>query len=220
MIKRLLYMFLVANLAFGSQVYAADVTGWDELEPELKLDRLRLVKLQAGLSLQNKRDLVYLRDAMRLRAAGQGSEELTDRERQAIASLAASNVDAEPILREMVEIDRLKRENGNRLVESLDGRRISLAGYMLPTEYSGDKVVEFMLVADDGACIHTPVPPMNQLVHVRFEEAFESQGLFTPVVVSGVINTNASKQTINYSDGVLDVAVGYSMQASEVVLYE
>ena len=213
-------MFLVANLAFGSQAYAGDITGWDELEPELKLDRLRLVKLQAGLSMQNKRDLVYLRDAMRLRAAGQGSEELTSRERQAISSLASSGVDAEPILLEMVELDRLKRENGNRLVESLDGQRISLAGYMLPTEFSGDKVVEFMLVAEDGACIHTPVPPMNQLVHVRFDEAFESQGLFTPVVVSGVINTHVSKQTVNYSDGVLDVAVGYSMQASEVVLYE
>jgi hypothetical protein len=77
-------------------------------------------------------------------------------------------------------------------------------------------------VAEDGACVHTPVPPLNQLIYVTSDEALEIEGLFTPVVVSGVISTSASgsQQSISYSDGVVDVLVGYTMVASRVEAYE
>ena len=71
------------------------------------------------------------------------------------------------MLRDISEFNRLKQANRGRLVEELNGKQVRIAGYLLPTEFSGDRVVEFLLVPTAGACVHTPPPPLNQLVHVR-----------------------------------------------------
>jgi len=174
----------------------------------------------SGASLQNRRDLFYLRNLVRQRSKGLESEEVSARERQAIASLEAGGLDAEGIIREMTRIERLRRANEKKLVEAFNGRQIQIAGYLLPIEFSDDKVVEFLLVAEDGACVHTPVPPLNQLIHVTSDEMFEIEGPFTPVVVSGVISTSSSHKSITYSDGVMDIVAGYSIVASRVEAYE
>ena len=75
-------------------------------------------------------------------------------------------------------------------------------------------------MAEDGTCVHNPVPPLNQLIQVTSDEAFEIEGLFTPVVVSGVISTSSSHQSIACSDGVLDTVAGYNIVASRVEAYE
>jgi len=214
------YLLAVFLLAFSAAGMTEEKTSWEDLSPKLELPRFRLAAVVPGTSLQNRRDLFYLRNLVWQRGMGQESEEMTDREKQAIASLETGGFDAEGIIREMTERDRLRRANDNKLVEALDGRRIQIAGYLLPIEFSGDKVVEFLLVAEDGACVHTPVPPLNQLIHVTSNEAFEIEGLFTPVVVSGVISTSSSQQSISYSDGVVDVVAGYSMLASRVEAFE
>ena len=225
MIKRFLfpqYMLAVFLLTFSTAGMTAEKTSWADLSPKLELPLNRLSAMVSGASLQHRRDLFYLRNLVRQRGAGQASEEMSHREMQAMASLEAGGFDAEGIVREMKEMDRLRRVNDGKLVEALDGRRIQIAGYLLPIEYSRDKVVEFLLVAEDGACVHTPVPPLNQLIYVTSDEALEIEGLFTPVVVSGFISTSAggSQQSISYSDGVVDVLVGYTMVASRVEVYE
>jgi len=214
-------MLAVFLLTFSATGMTAEKTSWADLSPKLELPENRLAAMVSGVSLQHRRDLFYLRNLVRQRGAGQGSEEMSHREMQAMASLQAGGFDAEGIVREMKEMDRLRRVNDGKLVESLDGRRIQIAGYLLPIEYSRDKVVEFLLVAEDGACVHTPVPPLNQLIHVTSDEAFEIEGLFMPVVVSGVISTGGDhQQSISYSDGVVDVRVGYNMVASKVEAYQ
>ena len=210
-------MFL---LAFSTAGMTAKKTSWDDLSPELELPKGQMASIVSRASLQNRRHLFYLSNLVRQRSRGQETEEVSTREQQAIASLEAGGFDAEGIVRDMTRVEQLRRANENKLVEALNGRRIQIAGYLLPIEFSGDKVVEFLLVADDGACVHTPVPPLNQLIHVTPDEAFEIEGLFTPVVVSGVISTSSSHQSIAYSDGVVDVVAGYNMVASKVEAYE
>ncbi len=48
----------------------------------------------------------------------------------------------------------------------LDGSRIRLPGYVVPLEQAHGTVKEFLLVPYVGACIHSPPPPANQIVHV------------------------------------------------------
>jgi len=48
----------------------------------------------------------------------------------------------------------------------LDGANIRLPGYVVPLEQSRGEVKEFLLVPYFGACIHSPPPPANQIVHV------------------------------------------------------
>ena len=48
-----------------------------------------------------------------------------------------------------------------------DGKRVRIPGFVVPLEDNKDRVSEFLLVPYVGACIHTPPPPPNQIVHVR-----------------------------------------------------
>lgn len=55
----------------------------------------------------------------------------------------------------------------SELLRQLDGRIVRLPGYIVPLDDFADAVTEFLLVPYFGACIHTPPPPPNQMVHVR-----------------------------------------------------
>ena len=48
----------------------------------------------------------------------------------------------------------------------MDGRKVRLPGYVVPLEENKAGLSEFLLVPYFGACIHTPPPPANQIVHV------------------------------------------------------
>jgi uncharacterized protein len=48
----------------------------------------------------------------------------------------------------------------------LNGANIRLPGYVVPIEQSRGTVKEFLLVPYFGACVHSPPPPANQIVHV------------------------------------------------------
>jgi hypothetical protein len=57
-------------------------------------------------------------------------------------------------------------------VKVLDGALIQLEGYAVPLEDdSSREATEFLLVSSAGACIHTPPPPPNQIIHVKMNPA-------------------------------------------------
>lgn len=61
---------------------------------------------------------------------------------------------------------------------------VRLPGFVVPLERTGNKVREFLLVPYFGACIHTPPPPANQIVHVYVDKAWEMKTM-DPIWVSG-----------------------------------
>jgi len=54
---------------------------------------------------------------------------------------------------------------------TLEGVKIRLAGFVIPLEKSGEKVTEFLVVPYFGACIHSPPPPANQIIHATIKRA-------------------------------------------------
>lgn len=52
------------------------------------------------------------------------------------------------------------------IVESIDGEQISIPGFVVPLDGDDKMITEFLLVPYFGACIHTPPPPSNQMIHV------------------------------------------------------
>ena len=105
--------------------------------------------------------------------------------------------------------------------EALDGRPVRIPGYLLPLEFEGDKVREFLLVPYVGACIHTPPPPPNQIVHVRAEQAYATDGgLYTPVWVNGVMKVERGQANLDFVDGTSDIPTAYTLEASSVEPYE
>ena len=203
-------------LTLTQPVFAVETIGWETLVPPIdeSLDPYPQLTEDQQDSLY---DLWMVRERRKL---GSNSEDLDRLEKEASDNLAADGLDAVQIMKELDEFLALLEANKTRLVDSLDGKDVRIPGYVLPTEYSGDEVVEFLLVPYVGACIHTPAPPLNQLVQVRVEEGFTSEGMFAPVWVTGRMQTAMSTQSLFLVDGSMDVESGYKIDASDIVPYE
>lgn len=53
-----------------------------------------------------------------------------------------------------------------KVTEKYNGETVRIPGYIVPLEYDGSKIKQFLLVPYVGACIHVPPPPANQLIYV------------------------------------------------------
>ncbi|GAL16908.1 hypothetical protein JCM19235_5457 [Vibrio maritimus] len=76
--------------------------------------------------------------------------------------------------------------------------------------------VKFLLVPTAGACIHTPPPPPNQMAIVDFKEGFSLASLYTPVTVTGHLQTGNTSAEVGLSDGSIDVTIGYELDAESI----
>ena len=57
------------------------------------------------------------------------------------------------------------------IIDRLQTVTVKTAGFMVPLEDQLENVSEFLLVPYEGACIHTPPPPPNQMIHVKMKNA-------------------------------------------------
>jgi hypothetical protein len=71
---------------------------------------------------------------------------------------------------------------------SLAGARIRLPGFAIPLEVKGDKVTEFLLVPYFGACIHSPPPPANQIIHAVSARPLKGMRSMDALWVSGTVS--------------------------------
>lgn len=100
------------------------------------------------------------------------------------------------------------------------GKTVRLPGYLLPLELVDQKAVEFLLVPTVGACIHTPPPPANQMVFVRYAEGFEVDELYKPVWISGEMRAQSRTQALYLVDGQADIETTYLVNALSVEVYD
>lgn len=139
---------------------------------------------------------------------------------EALVSLKEGNIDIDGLLARRAEITEKRRLQAVTTNDELDGKHIRIPGFLLPLEYSENKkVVEFLLVPWVGACIHTPPPPPNQIVHVKLDKGFEVESMYTAVRVSGNIAIENNSPALNYVDGVKNINVGYAITSANVTLY-
>ncbi len=207
---------ILLSLFLAAAAGAVERIGWEDLapvweEPDDPLEALSLEQQDALL------DIFWVRN---LKDAGNTSDELAVREDKARQTLIAAGVDVDALVAKIETLQELYAAQDQVLVEELDGKEVQIPGFALPLEFSGTLMTEFLLVPYVGACIHTPPPPANQIVHVRADAGYESEGLFTPVWVTGRISTTPSSQSLSFVDGSSDVDVGYALRASEIEPYE
>lgn len=190
--------------------------GWQDLAPKPSVADNPFAKLTRDQRLALA-DIASLRDR---KARGEPISEL-DLADQEFASrrLRLAGVDVDGMLAMRQQIVEQRRAQARAVNPALDGQLVQIPGYMLPLEYTGKLVSEFLLVPWVGACIHTPPPPPNQIVHVRTDRPVAYQGLFQPVRVTGRMAVSASKQAVFVVDGSAAVDVGYVLRASRVEPY-
>ena len=138
-----------------------------------------------------------------------------------MSTLKAEKIDVDGLIARREEITEKRRALGQTTNAELNGKKIRLPGYLLPLEFEDKKVTEFLLVPWVGACIHTPPPPSNQIVHVKLTNGFDiGDEVFTAVWVNGVMKTEKNNPELSFVDGKQAIDVGYVMQADGVELYQ
>lgn len=190
---------------------------WKDLAPRATVDNpfAHLARDQ----LQWLSDVVAIRDRKARGDKSLTASELSD-EQTATRKLEKAGVDVEALLAKRREMAEQKKAGAHAPNAALDGAIVRLPGYVLPLEITGKQVTEFLLVPWVGACIHTPPPPANQIVHVKAETPFElTGGMFMPVWVTGRLSTGAMKKALTMIDGSSDIDVGYALRASRVEPY-
>lgn len=93
--------------------------------------------------------------------------------------------------------------------DDMNGKKISIAGFMVPLDEKNGAVSEFLLVPFYGACIHVPPPPANQIIHATANEPIKNIQPMAAITIKGTINTTYTESNIGNA--------GYSMQNAEVI---
>lgn len=215
---RIFLLVLGAVFAATAQADAPRQLMWEDLVPKLSAAENPFAKLSREQLLALS-DIASVRDRKARGDKTLSPIDLAD-EQAATRKLEQAGVDVDGLLARRKEIAEQKRAHTMAVNASLDGQVVRLPGYLLPLEFTGKQVTEFLLVPWVGACIHTPPPPPNQIVHVKAAKPFEMAGIFMPVWVTGQMSTGATKQSLYLVDGTSDIDVGYSLRATAVEPYK
>ena len=190
---------------------------WDDLVPKLSPADNPFARLSME-QLELLADAAGARDRKARGAAP--SAELVATERAATAKLEGMGMDVDGLLARRAEIVAKQQAMVGKVDTALDGVLVRLPGYLLPLEFSGKGVTEFLLVPWVGACIHTPPPPPNQILHVKADKPVQIKGAFDAVFVTGRLATSATRRSVHITDGSAEVDVGYAMRDARVEPYK
>lgn len=119
--------------------------------------------------------------------------------------------DSDP--RAIEALERLKRAYDNAPIEpAMKGRKGRIAGFALPLERQGDKVTEFLIVPYFGACIHTPPPPANQIIHAKSARPLAGVKMMVPIWTYGSFSVQRGETQWGVA--------GYRLTVDKIAPYE
>ncbi|HUO43774.1 MAG TPA: DUF3299 domain-containing protein [Burkholderiales bacterium] len=123
--------------------------------------------------------------------------------------------DSDP--RAMEVLDIMKQEWDSAPIEpSLDGKKVKIAGFVVPIEENNHAVSEFLLVPYFGACIHVPPPPANQIIHVISAKPIKNLRVMDSVWVVGQLKAARFSKQTDMGIG----ASGYQINSVSVTTYK
>lgn len=214
MFARLVLIFSLAVPPGLAQAADPREISWDTLAPPA-------VVIENPFETLTDDQMDTLRQILRFEALAERSDdaEASSKAQALREQLAKDGLDVDGLFAARLAIMEKREAASTGVNEELVGASVRLPGYVLPLEFKDRKAVEFLLVPTVGACIHTPPPPANQIVHVVYPEGIEVNGLFTPVWITGTMVAQSSVQDVGYVDGQAPVSVSYSMQPLLVERY-
>ena len=87
---------------------------------------------------------------------------------------------------------------------ALDGHSVRVPGFVVPLEEGKDGLTEFLLVPYFGACVHSPPPPANQIIHVLPQPAAKGLRSMDAVWISGKLTRTRNDSYMGVSSWRLD----------------
>jgi len=148
--------------------------------------------------------------------AGDERARLTARRSAAKDMLEINGQNVDTLLSQRWEVAKKRKTALMATNPALDKVEVTLSGYLIPAPASADGTYFGYLVPQVGMCSHLPTPPPNKLVRVRLLDDPQSQSLYVPVHVSGLLRAEASDATIFILDGEARMISGWTLDASTV----
>jgi hypothetical protein len=143
-------------------------------------------------------------------------EDMEARMRQEMTLIDAANQDSANVMDFITEgsaQDTMEQIGTFNVVESLNGEKVRLPGYIVPLDFNANSEHdEFLLVPYFGACLHTPPPPPNQIVFVKASPAVKVPNIDEPVWLEGTMATGKFTSDLGNT--------AYEMSLSKLELYE
>ena len=134
------------------------------------------------------------------------------------AELKKQKVDVDGLLairQQMIAQWEAQNESFNPLIVN---KNIEIRGFVLPIEWQGKKLSEFLLVPFVGACIHKPTPPPNQIIYAKLKTPmdFPNLSLFASVTVKGFLISKLQSPELTLVDGTQPVTTTYELNTESV----
>jgi hypothetical protein len=79
-------------------------------------------------------------------------------------------------------------------IHRLDGQRVGIVGFMLPLDFNGEGVTEFLLNASYDMCYFGAPTTPNQFVVVKMKDARRTRFVHTPIVVFGTLRVRPERR--------------------------
>ncbi|SEA90910.1 DUF3299 domain-containing protein [Rubrimonas cliftonensis] len=168
------------------------------------------------MSTEHKWDL---RDVLLNReAAAQGHTDaaLSAKADAALERLDAAGLDVDDLLEQRLVVMERRREAMTGVTSTFLDRKVLIDGYLLPLKAEAGRVVEFLILPWVGACIHTPPPPPNQIVHVTYPMGLVLERQFEAVRLEGILRHEPEEHDLFLLDGSRQISVSYGL--SDAVL--
>ncbi len=102
--------------------------------------------------------------------------------------------------------------NGIKMNDALNGKRIKMPGYIVPLEQTTEGIMIFILAPYQGACVHVPPPPPNQLVLVYSNDPWPIDKAQYAIWVYGTLKTHLLSTTL--------ADIGYRLDADKMEIYQ
>ena len=103
-------------------------------------------------------------------------------------------------------------ENGSKLNEKLNGKKITIPGFIVPIDITDEGVTSFLFAPYQGACVHTPPPPPNQIIFATTPKAWPMDNIWYAVWVSGTLRTEIKDEEL--------FQIGYQLEVDDIKIYE
>jgi hypothetical protein len=118
--------------------------------------------------------------------------------------------DGDPRASEMLKKMRQAWDNAP-VNQALVGQVVRIPGFVVPLEDGKEGLKEFLLVPYFGACIHSPPPPANQIIHVLPNPPVKGVRSMDTVWISGKLTTGKTDSYMGASS--------YRIEATQVAPY-
>lgn len=152
-----------------------------------------------------------------LRERAEGGESIDEAElAMETRTLADAGIDVDYLIEQRWTVAESRKQAATQGNESLDGRVVSLSGFIIPAPPDSDGTPTAYLVPERGMCSHMPPPPPNQMVQVQWQDEWRPRFIYEPVRMTGRLVIDPNERSIVVVDGFVSMRATYTMDVVEI----